>query len=1331
MSKIQSRDYRKLISLALIPIFLIVIEILVVLDIQTVFEPPYLLLITNTVFVGIIPLYIAYLSFRTYTAHGRPGVLLLGGGMLVMGMGSILAAIVRSLPDGANLNVTIYNTAFFVGAVFAYSAALANIYHPTWISDAIRTRTAALAYTGVVLFTFLFTGATIMGLVPRFFIQDVGPTLLRQGILISAIVLLAVSSVMFYLEHMRKREDFFFWMAISLGLVAIGLFAFAQEMVVGGWVGWFGRIAEYVGALFALVAFLGVRKTASARGVPVEEMLARFFGEAEAGYRSLVEASASAIIVVDPADRILVWNPAAERMFGYARTEAEGMPISLMGADPAFMSFIRVRETPESMAKGSLSGEDHIETIARRKDQSTFPVDMSVSGHWVGTSWARTCIIRDITQRKKSEEELRRKQAEVQVLFDNIPAGLVLFDATPPYTVLVHNRYYQELFAEPFHSQGMAGLNLYQYAPAVDAGGFTTVFDEVVRTGQPKSFLDFPYKSNPPNQTWFNWYMAPIIMDGRVVTLVSMSLDVTERHNIDEELRESRSKYQALAETTSDFVWETDAKGTFTYCNPQMERLWGRKHEEMIGKTFFDLMPPDERERMMETFGNVTGSSKPFSGVQSRAYDGYGKSIYIETNGVPFFDENGVLLGYRGISRDITGRKRTEEALKASEEEYRHLVEYAPTVIYELDYVVPCLKRVNDAMCNVLGYTREELLAANPFDLLADESRESFRERIRKILGGEHVDEAVEYKVLKKNGEALWLVLNVKLIGEAGKSSSALVVAHDHTAQKIAEQVLFWGKQREELLANAGTRLLSSENPQEIINDLCQGVMAFLECDAFFNYLVDHDQGRLRLNAYGGIPEEKAREIQWLDYGTGVWGCAALDASRIVAENIATTPDPRTDLVRPFGILAYACHPIQIGDEVIGTISFGTRSRKSFTDEELAFMKSMTDLIAIALQRLQTDNALRQSRRSLAQSEQALREASEYLENLIAYANAPIIVWDPWMKITRFNRAFEELTGMKEFEVLGETLEFLFPEAYREESMKLISRAMVGERMEVVELPILHRNGSVRTVLWNSATLFDQETGQMTATIAQGQDITERKQAEEALKEYAANLRRSNEDLERFAYVASHDLREPLRMVTSFSQMLEQRYKGRLDADADEFIGYIVDGGKKMNALINDLLEFSRITSRGKPFVPTDMNAVLNGVLKSLSIMIQENNAKIEAGALPVVTVDGLQMALVFQNLLTNAIKFHDNHAPVVSITAVREGNEWVFSVRDNGIGIDPEYCEKIFEIFQRLQSRNQYPGTGIGLAICKRVIDRHNGRIWVESDIGKGSTFYFTIPAD
>ncbi len=364
-------------------------------------------------------------------------------------------------------------------------------------------------------------------------------------------------------------------------------------------------------------------------------------------------------------------------------------------------------------------------------------------------------------------------------------------------------------------------------------------------------------------------------------------------------------------------------------------------------------------------------------------------------------------------------------------------------------------------------------------------------------------------------------------------------------------------------------------------------------------------------------------------------------------------------------------------------------------------------------------------------SEDALREANQYLDNLIGYANAPIIVWDRDFRITRFNRAFERLTGRDAPDVVGQRLDILFPDETRDKSMALIRQTFRGDRWEVVEIPVLHLDGSVHTVLWNSATLYEKDGKTVLSTIAQGQDITEMKHHEEDLLKLTKELKRSNEELEQFAYIASHDLREPLRMVTSFSQLLEQRYKGKLDSDADEFIHYIVEGGTRMDALVNDLLEYSRITSHAKPFEPTDMNAVVRDVIRDLSVAVKESGAKIDVDILPKVSVDRLQLMQVFQNLVANAVKFRSGNAPEITIGAVREKEAWVFSVKDNGIGIDPEFSEKIFEIFQRLHSRSDYPGTGIGLAICRRIIERHGGRIWVESKGGEGSTFYFTIPAD
>ncbi|OEU55479.1 MAG: hypothetical protein BA868_09280, partial [Desulfobacterales bacterium C00003106] len=243
-------------------------------------------------------------------------------------------------------------------------------------------------------------------------------------------------------------------------------------------------------------------------------------------------------------------------------------------------------------------------------------------------------------------------------------------------------------------------------------------------------------------------------------------------------------------------------------------------------------------------------------------------------------------------------------------------------------------------------------------------------------------------------------------------------------------------------------------------------------------------------------------------------------------------------------------------------------------------------------------------------------------------------------------------------------------------------------------------------------------------------DVAERKRVEEALRQSVAELERSNVDLAQFAYVASHDLQEPLRMISSYVQLLARRYKGRLDADADDFIGYAVDGATRMQTLINDLLTYSRASARSKAFEATDCVLVLEQTLVNLKEQIRKNSVVVTHDPLPTVMANGSQLAHLFSNLIENAIKFHGDEPPRVHISAKRKGDEWEVLVTDNGIGIEPQYFDRIFKVFQRLHRKNEYPGTGIGLALCKKIVERHGGRIWIESKPGEGTTFFFTIPA-
>jgi light-regulated signal transduction histidine kinase (bacteriophytochrome) len=260
---------------------------------------------------------------------------------------------------------------------------------------------------------------------------------------------------------------------------------------------------------------------------------------------------------------------------------------------------------------------------------------------------------------------------------------------------------------------------------------------------------------------------------------------------------------------------------------------------------------------------------------------------------------------------------------------------------------------------------------------------------------------------------------------------------------------------------------------------------------------------------------------------------------------------------------------------------------------------------------------------------------------------------------------------------------------------------------------------------------LEEETLATLATVADAvaQGI-ERRRAELSLQAHAQELARSNEELQQFAYVASHDLQEPLRMVASYTQLLARRYKGKLDSDADEFIGYAVDGVNRMQRLIQDLLAYSRVGTRGHEFKPIDAGQALGKALANLKTSVDETGATLVQGKLPPVMADETQLIQLFQNLVGNALKFRGQTPPRVLVEAEREGPMWRFTVEDNGIGIEPQYYERIFIIFQRLHGKEEYAGTGIGLAICKKIVERHGGRIGLDSQPGQGTTFWFTLPA-
>ena len=378
---------------------------------------------------------------------------------------------------------------------------------------------------------------------------------------------------------------------------------------------------------------------------------------------------------------------------------------------------------------------------------------------------------------------------------------------------------------------------------------------------------------------------------------------------------------------------------------------------------------------------------------------------------------------------------------------------------------------------------------------------------------------------------------------------------------------------------------------------------------------------------------------------------------------------------------------------------------------------------------LQSSAQSRKLRSQLLETQEDLISTTvskSYVDNILKSMAETLMVIDTDGTIQRVNQAAISLLGYERHELIGRSAGDLFEEGV--DVLSLLKQSGLNDVIQRVDTSVVTKDGRHVAVSLSGSVMHDED-GEIQGMVCIAQDITERKQTQEILERQTQELARSNSELEQFAWVASHDLQEPLRMVASYTQLLSKRYKGKLDADADEFIAFAVDGATRMRRLINALLELSRVGTRGKDFEATDCEAIYDRTLVNLQGLVEESDAVVTHDRLPTVLGDGTQLGQLFQNLIANAIKFRGDEQLTVHVGAEQRNGHWEFCVSDNGIGIDPEYAERIFVVFQRLHGKGDRPGTGIGLSICKKIVELHGGRIWVKSQPDEGAAFYFTLP--
>lgn len=825
---------------------------------------------------------------------------------------------------------------------------------------------------------------------------------------------------------------------------------------------------------------------------------------------------------------------------------------------------------------------------------------------------------------------------------------------------------------------------------------------------------------------------------------------------------------RTLIEASLDPLVTISAEGKITDVNKATEETTGFSREQLIGSDFSDYFTEPEKAREGYKQAFTKGYVKDYSlAIKSKA----GKITEVVYNATVYRNESGVIQGVLAAARDVTERRKAEAAVQAERKRFYDVLETLPTMVCLLtpDYhVIFANKSFREKFgeshgrhCYDYCFGRKEPCSfCESYKVL--ETKKPHQWEVRGPDGS--IIEAYDFPFNDIDGSPLILEMDID-VTQRKKAEEAVQNERKRlfdVLETIPAMVCLITPDYHIAFANRSFKEQFGESRGRHCYDYCFGQT---EPCKFCESLIPLKTGKPHHWEVKG-PDGSVIEAHDYPFSDIDGSPLILEMDIDVTRQRKTEEQLRTASQYARSLLEASLDPLvtisadgKITDVNQATEEATGRSRQEligcdfsdfFTEPEEArkgYQKVFIDgvvrdyplairhasgkvmdvlynatLYANEAGKVQGVFAAARDVTERNKAEAALARQAE----LIELTPDAFIVMSPHGDARFWSRGAERLYGWQSSEVIGkqihELLKTTFPEPLENIMRSLTERGgWSGE--------LLQRNKDGRALVVQSRWIPKiNESGRITEVLKSNVDITQRKAMENEITQTSERLRQSNAELEQFAYVASHDLQEPLRMVASYVQLLQKRYQGKLDAEADEFIDYAVDGANRMRGLIDDLLIYSRVGRLGKPFERTSVESTLNIALKNLETSITENNATITHDKLPVINADAGQLVQLFQNLVGNAIKFHGNEPPKVHVSARDKGSEFEFEVADNGIGIDPQYFDRLFKIFQRLHTRDEYPGSGIGLAVCKKIVERHGGRIWIESESGKGSTIYFTL---
>ncbi len=904
---------------------------------------------------------------------------------------------------------------------------------------------------------------------------------------------------------------------------------------------------------------------------------------------------------------------------------------------------------------------------------------------------------RNITERKRAEDALRESEAKYRTLVENIPQKIFMKDRELNY-LSTNENYARDLGIQP---ADIVGKTDYDFYPKDLAEKYRADDIRIMETAQLEE-LDEKYLQEG-RETWVHTIKTPVRDEnGEIVALLGIFWDIAERKRVEEKLEEERILLRTLIDNLPDRIYVKDVQGHKIIANSaDWLASGGKTMKDVIGKTDREVYPPELAEDYWALDKAVIDSGLSVINHEEPGLDSQGNTVQILTSKVPLRDGNGKIVGLVGIGRDITERKQAEQALRESEQKYHLLVDTAGEAIVVAQDGI--LKFVNRMASDLTGYSEQELTSRPFSEFIHPDDRGMVIERYLSWIKGNSILPRDAFRLMARDGKIKWVEVGAVLIDWEGKPAT-LNFLTDITERKQAERL------REALYTISQAAVAGS--PEDLYLIIHRALGNLMPVDNFYIALYDPDADLL---SFPYSVDQRDASYSPQKPGRGLTEYVLRTGRPLLVDKQAFTQLVQQGEVELVGVDSVDWLGVPL---IAGAMVFGVMVVQSYT-ERVRF--SHADMEMLEFVSAQVTTVIE---RKLAL--QRIADALELNNTLINASTLGISAYDSSGQCIMANEAIARILGATRAQILGQNYSHI--ESWKKSGLIELAREAVASGNETRRE--IHITSDFGKEVWLDCHLTPFVSNGEPHLLRTVEDISISKQDEVALQVYAAKLEQSNRDLQEFAYVASHDLQEPLRKVLAFGNLLTNEYGDAFDETGRDYMKRMQSACQRMETLIDDLLSFARVETRAQPFTEVDLNTVAQEVISDLGNHIERTHGHIEIGDLPMIEADQSQMHQLLQNLISNALKFHHKRCPpLVKISAKINGDACQISVEDNGIGFDIQYLDRIFKPFERLHNREEYVGSGMGLAICRRIVERHSGRITAASNPGNGSTFIVTLP--